>query len=493
MDKIHSFKTRFNPAIVRLAAAFVGSLVIYILAFTLPANLLRLNSRTGLDGHLLQDAGFLGFLRLIVGFVSVGLLYLAAMRAARQTSSRMAWMIVIGGTFAFIIVFLFMAPFDALDIYDNISHGRIVGIYGANPYQQLIKDFPHDPFYKYPRWKNSPSAYGPVWEMLAGGIAWLAGSGIVANILAFKILPGLFHLASVAVVILYLRRIEPERTLAGALLLGWNPVLLYETWGNGHNDIAMIFWVLLAVILINQKRYTLGTLSLVAGVLIKFIPVLLIPAALLVGYRSAEKRRFRLRFFIRTSVAALFITIVAYLPFWNGLASFSIGRRMQMFTTSVPAVVYRFLKPALGFSESARLVSLGALGLLAIFTLVQTFRAQKQEPAESFLQTTFNILAFYLMVSCLWFQQWYGVWLIGLVPLLPERSRRTALIFGFWVLSKQLIFGPLIVPVMSRQPETAVWLEPLLAFTVLGVPWLYTLLGLRLPRQRQMKTMNYAA
>jgi hypothetical protein len=492
MEKIRNkFKTSFDPAIAKLIGASLGTLVIYILAFTLPANLLKLYNRTGLDGHLLQDAGILGFVRLVGGFVGVGLLYIIGISAARQTSGRLAWMIVIGGTLAFIIVFLFMAPFDALDIYDNIFHGRIVGIYAASPYRQLIADFPHDPLYKYPRWKKSPSAYGPVWEMLAGGTAWLAGNGIVANILAFKILPGIFHLASIAAAVLFLRRIEPQRALSGALLLGWNPVVLYETWGNGHNDVAMIFWVLLAAVLINQKRYTLGALSLVMGALIKFIPLLLIPAVLLLGYRSLVKFATRLWFILRTSFAALAITIIAYFPFWNGFASFSIGRRMQMFTTSIPAVVYRFLKPALGFSESARLVSLSALGLLAIFTLVQTFRAQKQEPAEGFLQTTFNILAFYLMVTCLWFQQWYGVWLVSLAPLLPERCRRFAVLFGFWVLSKQLIFGPLIVPIMSRQPETAVWLEPLLVFSILGVPWLYTLLGLRLPKQ--MKTMNYAA
>jgi len=145
--------------------------------------------------------------------------------------------------------------------------------------------------------------------------------------------------------------------------------------------------------------------------------------------------------------------------------------------------MYRILKPALGWSEAARLVSLGALGLLAIFTLIQTLRAQKQESTKDFLQTAFNILAFYLLVTCLWFQQWYGIWLISLAPLLPVRSRRFALVFGYWVLSKQLIFVQLIIPAMSHKPETAIWLEPLLALTVLGVPWIYALLDLRTSRR----------
>jgi hypothetical protein len=284
---------------------------------------------------------------------------------------------------------------------------------------------------------------------------------------------------SIVVVVSFLRHVQPQQALFGALLLGWNPVLLYETWGNGHNDIAMMFWVLLAALWISQRQYSLGILSLVAGTLIKFIPVLLIPAAMLIGYHSFENLKARFWFVIKTSLAGALLILIAYIPFWDGMATFSIARRMQMFTTSLPAVMYRILKPDLGWSEAARLVSLGALALLAIFTVIQTFRVQKQKPAEDFLQTAFNILAFYLLVTCLWFQQWYGIWLISLAPLLPGSSRRFALVFGFWVLTKQLIFVQLIIPIMSHQPETLIWLEPLLTLTVLGVPWIYALLGLR--------------
>ena len=108
---------------------------------------------------------------------------------------------------------------------------------------------------------------------------------------------------------------------------------------------------------------------------------------------------------------------------------------------------------------------------------------QRQESANDFLQVAFNILAFYLLVTCLWFQQWYGIWLISLAPLLSGRARRFALFFGFWVLTKQLIFVQLIIPAMSRKPEAVIWLEPLLALVVLGVPWIYALLDLRATRQ----------
>ncbi len=40
-----------------------------------------------------------------------------------------------------------------------------------------------------------------------------------------------------------LRRLAPDRLLAGVVLFLWNPVVLYETIGQGHNDVAMLFWM----------------------------------------------------------------------------------------------------------------------------------------------------------------------------------------------------------------------------------------------------------
>jgi len=490
MEKVWiSTKINFDSVPLKLGSIGIGNLIIYVVAFILPANLLKLYTHVGLDGHLLFDAGIGAYARTILAFLCLGFLYWLGFRITSGATSRAVWIVVIGGILIFGAVLLFMAPFDAVDIYDNISHGRIVGIYGANPYRQLIADYPHDPFYKYPRWKTSPSAYGPLWEMLAGLTARVAGNGIVKNVLGFKFLPGIFHLASVGIVLLILRRTMPEQMLAGVFLLGWNPVVLYETWGNGHNDIAMVFWILLAAWWIIQKRHTLATLSLVMGVLIKFIPLLLVPAALLIGWYDLQTIRGRLAFLAKTAIASILLIAAAYYPFWNGFASFSIARRMQLFTTSIPSVIMRLLEPTLGFSKSAQLASLGALVILAVFILIQSIRMIKQESTRNFPRAAFTILAFYLMVTCLWFQQWYGVWLIGLAPLLSARNRYLALLFGFWVLSKQLIFGPLIVPIMAAQPGTRIWLEPLLMITILGVPWIYALRSFQISKQIRK---NYA-
>ena len=468
-----SIKRYITSPIFQLSLIILASILIYLFAFLLPANLLESYDQPRLDLRLLLHQGTPSYVRLSLAFIGVWALYLLGYRISLRLEASRAWMVVLAGMLGFILVFLFVAPFDAADIYDNIMHGRILGVYGKNPFQQVIAAFPDDPFYEYAAWRRARSAYGPLWESLAGLTAWLAGDGIVANVLAFKLLPGLFHLASVALVVLYLKREAPDKALSGALLLGWNPMLLYETWGNGHNDIVMAFWFLLAAWWILRQRYTLAAISLLAGALIKFLPILLIPALLLIAWRSLGSLGARLGFLIRTGLAGVAITAAAYYPFWNGLDSLSVERRMNMFTTSIPSVFYRLLKPTFGMDDSARLVSLIALGLLAIFVVLQSLHTEAT--SRGFLQITFNVLVFYLLVTCLWFQQWYSVWLVALAPLLPLQSRKLALVFSFWVVSQQLVFGPLLVPTIYWRPETAIHLEPVLVSGVLGVPWMYAL------------------
>jgi len=476
-----------------LAGVGLTSIFIYIFAFLLPANLLSLYQQPRLDAYLLFREGTLAYVQLIIAFVILGLLYWEGYRlASRQVGGRTAWIIVIAGMLAFIAIFLFMAPFDAADIYDNIMHGRILGVYHANPFRQVIVDYPRDPFFQYAAWKGAHSAYGPLWELLAGLTARLSGDGIILNVMAFKLLPGLFHLASVSIVFLYLRATAPEKALGGVLLLGWNPVLLFETWGNGHNDIAMAFWLLAAFWCLSRKRYTLAALSLLLGALVKFIPVLLIPVVVVIGWRNLRKTSPPISFLVKTALGGSLLTALLYAPFWAGISTLDVGRKMQLFTTSLPSTIYKALTPSLGAQEAGQIVSLVALGLLSLFVLYQSLSAGRGDPAHNYLQATFHILAFYLMVVCLWFHQWYGVWLITLTPLLTKRNRRLALLFGFWVLSQKLWFGPWLVPKMLKaSPGQAAWLEALLALGVVGVPWLYTLWILW--KDRRMRRVPYAA
>jgi hypothetical protein len=482
-----------RSAVPLLALLVVGlaSFLIYWLLLVRPVGLLALYGHGRVEGTYSYWAKPAFRHRMWLVFGAQGLLYWLGWQAARRARGKAAWLAVAGGAAACGAALLFLYPFDAADIFDNIMHGRILSVYAANPFWQTGANFPYDPFYRYMAWKTTPSAYGPLWEVLAGGVARLAGDGVIANVLAFKLLAGVFLAGSGLLVALIMREAAPQRALPAFYFLVCNPLALYETLGNGHNDAVVIFWILAAVLAMVYRRYTLAVLALVAGTLFKFIPLLLLPAALALAWQELAVRRGRLRFLAAARLAllaggaSLALVVLAYAPFWHGLATLNIKGRMHLFSISSPAVVFQALKPRLGSEPAADLVSKAAAGLTllaALWTGCRTWRSAGRASGRAsswlgFARAGSDLLLFYLLVACLWLQQWYFLWPLGLVALLGSGRRLQVVAFtSLAVLSKQFIIGPALLwprPVLS-QP----WLELYLTLGVLGLPWLATLYGM---------------
>jgi hypothetical protein len=428
--------------------------------------------------------------RLISAFILLAIFYLLGWWASRKIPHRhLAWALVLAGIAAASFVLLYLYPFDAADIFDNISHGRILCIYQANPFLLVSASFPKDPFHDFPAWGSTPSAYGPLWEDMAAITARLAGNGMFQNIMAFKLLPGLFLFVSIALTGRLIQKVDPKRALSAVWLLGMNPIILYETFGHGHNDIAMVVWMIAAVVATEYRHFTMAILALVAGGLVKYIAFLLIPVAGLMALYELPDMRERIRFVIVTAVVTGILVVGAYAHFWYGWETLTIERRTQLFTTSLPSIIYSFLRLRIGFKPAAAWVSEISAATIVIFTLWQAVRAtqNKTDPVwQRFCRAGVHILLFYMLVAILWFHQWYMVWAISLAILLPYEPVRTMTLFdGFAVLSKPFIMSPLLFIHMPSLPHE--WLELRLSVGVLALPWLaaiMTLLWLQIRKGR---------
>ncbi len=482
-----------GTATLALAACLLGSTTIYWWGFVQPYPLLELFVRPLLDLRKLSLDNPDAPNRLIIAFLGLGALYWLSWRAAQRASGWAAWVLVLGGSALFAYQLIWIYPFDAADIFDNIMHGRILGVHGANPFLQPPNAFPDDPFLRYVAWKKSASAYGPGWELLAAFTARMAGDTIVRNVIAFKLLSGAFLIAAIGIVAAILRQKAPERALAGVVLLAWNPVILYETFGNGHNDMAMVVWILAAVWAVTNQRYTLAVLALVVGMLVKYIPLLMLPVVGLLALRDLPDWRSRTRFVLLAAGASLLLVVAAYWPFWEGTAILTIERRTRMFTASLPAMIHAQLGGYLGSALAGMWISIVAAGLTALFALWQAIRALRNRSWLAFPEAAFMILMFYLLLTCLWFQQWYALWPLGLAAILPPgHAARLAALFGYAALSKQLIFEPLWLWYKPLPPKS--WRELRLGAAVLAVPWLYVLLvgwqTFRARNQSPLSTLN---
>ena len=476
-----------RPTLALLGIAALSALI-YWFGLTRPYHLFDLYQRPLLDLRALTEGYPDRLWPLIIEFTILFVLYLAAWQIVRRTQPRSIWLIVIGSAVVFGFIVLFMYPYDAADIFDNIMHGRILSVYNANPFRDVGVQFPADPFLPYMAWRKTISAYGPGWEIVAGLSARLAGNDLLTNVFVFKVVLAGFMAGCAGLIAAILRRVAPDRVLASVLLFLWNPVVLYESIGQGHNDVAMLFWMLLAVWLLLKKRYTLTIGALLIGALFKYIPVLFIPIALAIALRDLGATRSRLRYLGVTASVSIVLVILAYAPFWSGLDTLSITRRTTLYTTSLPAVAYTLLQSSLSKTDAARDVSLTALAITAIAALVATWRAWRDRSDLSFTRSMFYLTVFYLLITVPWFHSWYAVWIIGVAALLPVgHAVRFALLFSYVVLSKPLVFGPpLLWPTLP--PEQSRLIEVYLGPSVMALLWLYAIYALFDTWRRRART-----
>ena len=132
-------------------------------------------------------------------------------------------------------------------------------------------------------------------------------------------------------------------------------------------------------------------------------------------------------------------------------------------------------------NSSASWISTGALIVTGLFALWQGWRAFRDRSPYSFAQASFNILAFYLLATCLWWQQWYVVWLIGLAPVLASGAAQLfAVAYTFLGISKPLW----VIPWVNYQSvlPSKFMMEAETTLGVQGLPWLLAL-GLMLRKK----------
>jgi hypothetical protein len=314
-------------------------------------------------------------------------------------------------------------------------------------------------------------------------------------VLAFKVVGLLFYGGCLALIASILRQRAPERALQGVCLFGLNPFVLYETAGNGHNDIVMVFFILLGLWALLREHYSWAALALLAGGLIKFIPLLLLPVAVAVSLRSIPQWRAWLRYVLFTGLAGAALVVVSFAPFWRGGDILAVQRRGTLFTASLPAVIQAQLQAGLGLDASQHLVAVVASLLTLTAVGYQTWRVWRAPaPRADWLvpiRAATHILLFYLLFTCLWFQPWYTLWPLALAALLPEGAlARTVVLLSYAAAWKTIIFDDFVYtggPLPSK-----VWRETVLGPITLGLTWFYVAYRIAWGRHRHLSRRETA-
>jgi hypothetical protein len=354
------------------------------------------------------------YLQLILGLYG---LYALGYRMVARGSATLTAVFVFGALFCFELVWAY--PATAVDVFGYVAHGRLLAVHHLNPFIVPPSLFPHDAIMPYLAFPDEPSQYGPVWVLLNGALAVLAQGDLLVEVLLYKGVAALAHLAGAGLVLSIARRLgaTPAMARASAYLYLWNPMLLWEMIGNAHNDGLMMLLALAAAWLFVVGVNALVLPVLAAGGLVK-IPIVLFAPVLFVGIWQRNRARA-----LEGVLLALALAVAVYRPFWDGPSTLTVLRRTDLFTASLGSVLRLILAPGIGLPDAtavARWTSLSGFALVALFALWQALRAQS--PRDILRLGYFTLLGG-LLLATTWFQAWYVVWPLGFGAALAEPRR----------------------------------------------------------------------
>ena len=376
------------------------------------------------SGRPLADAlrtDWHGALRFIIPTVLAFLLYGAAVRRARALAGRRALIAVVGAGALFAALFVPINPVGAQDIYHNIFDARIVWKYGDNPNILPPSAYAGDPLLpSVVAWSEFASVYGPVWYGVSGVGYAIGGDSLRGSVYGQKLLATAFLLGTALLAALTAERIRTGTGVAAAVAVAWNPLMLFETAGNAHNDIVMIFFAIAAFYALASRRWLWVFPLLALSVATKYVLVLLGPLMLVWLLRRPEvpKRQIVLSLALGAGVG-----VAVYLPFFQGMETLEIIRRQSGYNTSSPSAFLDALLRHWGGMDalaSSRLMKQIVVPVFLLLYLWQVWRTRGELPA--LVERSYVVLFLLLLVATWWFWPWYVLWIVPLVALVPRRG-----------------------------------------------------------------------
>ena len=349
--------------------------------------------------------------------------------------------------------------FLSRDVYSYAIYGRMVSVYGVNPYVDLPAGFASDPVYPLVSvdWIDSPSVYGPAWSALAAGVTAMVRSP-AGLVLAFKVLAAVASVATMVLVAAAARRVSPERAAFAAALVGWNPVVIFHGVAGGHNDALVGLAVAAGALLVLQRRDLWATAVLSVGTLIKVSAVIPLAVVVVAGV-IARPPGHRWRRFAAHAAVGLAVALPFILPFMQAedpsLGSLELSTRLGWLAPSrFVLVVLRGAARLVGGQAAGAVVSaIVRVAFPAVFVLVlvglarHLGRGRSRISPELVVATMGWATLVAVMVSPLLYP-WYVAWLVPLVWILPRFGRAGAILISVALTVTELVAEPSRAPVV---------------------------------------------
>ncbi|GEM_PF-2234620 len=327
--------------------------------------------------------------------------YLVSLRLnfSKRTSITMA--------LVFQVVAFFSYPVLSTDIFSYIYSDRVLFEYGQNPWEVAPGNFPDDSFGLMADWTDQTRVYGLVNQIIYWPAAVIGAGQLLSTVLSYKLVAVVFYLAALATSLKLVEKWPEKRQALLVRAIFWNPLIVLEFVSSAHNDIAMIFFLLLSLAFWNKKVWFLAGMLIALSVQVKLIPVLAF------GFFTLQLLQEKnLRALTQYTLSFLAVNFLSFALM--GISPLSFLERVLYNTTvywqSLPELVERFLP---GITMPFALIFVVVVAALAALQIKNGWPP---------LKTTALALALYLVFFSAANWNWYILWPFVLILFLEENS-----------------------------------------------------------------------
>ena len=184
------------------------------------------------------------------------------------------------------LLFAITLPFTTSDIFYYMGTGWLEAHYSENPYYTSVKDIkeinPEDELLNRTGvWEGQTVVYGPLWAFICNVLSSFSFGNVTLGLYVYKLAAVLIHLGTA--ILIY----KIMRNSLFPLMYGLNPFILFEGITNVHNDLYLVFFTVLALYFLLNKKNIFGTiLALALATTIKYVSILLLPFVLIYYFRE---------------------------------------------------------------------------------------------------------------------------------------------------------------------------------------------------------------
>jgi alpha-1,6-mannosyltransferase len=349
--------------------------------------------------------------------------YAAVIRSAHEARFTQTWRVLVGVPIVVQLGWLIALPMLSIDAYSYLvdaAHAHA----GLNPYVHAAKDVAGTELghtLEAYGWRpvHGVPPYGPVWLSIVAAIGPYA-SDVEVGVRLLKLLA--FGATALTAWLVYLTAPDSFRVRAFTAFW-WNPVVIVEGAGEGHNDALMTVAVVLSLWCLRRTAIVSGAAALTAAVLTKWIPTFFGPAYLMYAWRNGLLNRRRVALGAAVTIA---IIVGSYWPFWAGAETFdgirNLGR--PRFVASTTGSFVRFFGQYPTAVTMLRALALGAVVATTIYAAAATRTLD-----DLYRACAASALA-YILVGSPTYWAWYVLLPIALLTLVGDIPLILALTVG---------------------------------------------------------------